>query len=273
MRAAGIGRLPRIELWGDAKMTKLPAAWMPDADMRRIHFHWTAGSHEPNATDLNAYHILIRGDGKPVRGTHSIAANAPGAAGPRANHTLNANTGAIGVSLCCMLNAEEHPFDPGPAPMTREQWDAGIAILAQLAKRYGIPVTPQTILTHAEVQPNLNIPQKGKWDITRLAFDPDVRGHQAVGDLMRRGVAAQLDALLGTVEKLPSEPDLKLPVFRVHGVAPSRLNVRRNPDGEKVGSLPEGTKVERLAIIDGWWQVRTSGGYVGWVWSSFLRAA
>jgi hypothetical protein len=31
--------------------------------------------------------------------------------------------------------------------------------------------------------------------------------------------------------------------------------------------------VERLAMVGGWWQVRTKAGFVGWVWSSYLTPA
>jgi SH3-like domain-containing protein len=55
-------------------------------------------------------------------------------------------------------------------------------------------------------------------------------------------------------------------------VAPSTLNVRNGPGGDRVGALPEGTLVEQLGISGGWWQVRTPQGHVGWVWHSFLRA-
>ncbi|MBK5927790.1 SH3 domain-containing protein [Rhodobaculum claviforme] len=253
-------------------MTGVPADWMPRAAMRRIHVHWTAGRHAPNATDQRAYHILVCGDGSLRRGNTSIEANAPGSGLRPAAHTLNANTGAIGVALCCMFRARESPFDAGPDPLTEAQWQAAIAAIAQLAHRYAIPVTPRTILTHAEVGPNLNIPQRNKWDITRLPFDPDCQGAQAVGDKLRRAVAARLDGMSGTVEDLPSDPALKLPRFRVSGVAPSRLNFRRAPDGERAGALPEGTRVERLAVVGDWWQVRTPAGYVGWVWSSYLTA-
>src|SRR5688572_3738864 len=134
-------------------VTTVPAAWMPAAAMKRIHVHWTAGGHTANSTDKNAYHILIQGDGSLVRGDKSIAANAPGSGMSPASHTKNANTGAIGVSLCCMANAVESPFSSGRAPMTQAQWDAMIKVVAALAKRYAIPVTRATILTHAEVQP------------------------------------------------------------------------------------------------------------------------
>ena len=253
-------------------MARLPTTWMPEAEMRRIHLHWTAGRHVPNATDLRSYHILIQGDGKPVRGDVSIAANAPGSGMRPASHTLNANTGAIGVSMCGMFRARESPFDAGPEPLTQAQWEAAVAVVAQLAERYGIAVTPRTILTHAEVGPNLNIPQRNKWDISQLPFDPDCRGVQVVGDRLRREVAARLDDRPGSVTAPPSDPLLKLPRFKVHGVAPSRLNFRRSPDGEVAGALPEGTRVERLAVVGDWWQVRTPAGFVGWVWSSFLAA-
>ena len=39
-------------------------AWLPRVSMRRIHFHWPAGGHYPNQTDLNAYHLLVDVDGK-----------------------------------------------------------------------------------------------------------------------------------------------------------------------------------------------------------------
>jgi hypothetical protein len=59
-------------------------------------------------------------------------------------------------------------------------------------RRYDIPVTPKTVLSHAEVQNNLGIKQRGKWDISRLAVDPSMNGAKACGDLLRASVAAVL---------------------------------------------------------------------------------
>lgn len=251
----------------------VPKTWMPKAKIKRIHLHWTAGGHKANATDKKSYHILVEGTGKLVRGSNTIDANATPRPSPRrarASHTLNANTGAIGVSLCCMRKARERPFDPGPSPMTREQWDVGMQVLADLAEKYDVLVTPQTILTHAEVQPNLGIKQRNKWDITRLAFDDDVIGHSDVGELMRSQVAALLDGRED--EDGPVEPpaEMRLPKFRVSGVAPSTLNFRDAPNGAKKGSLPERSVVEQIAVVGRWWQVRTRAGFVGWVFSDFL---
>jgi hypothetical protein len=250
--------------------TAIPQSWMPDCEMKRIHVHWTAGAHTAGTKDRASYHILVDGDGGLVRGDKSIAANAAGSGLTQASHTRNANTGAIGISMCCMANAKESPFDAGAYPMKPEQWETMIAAVAQLARRYGIAVTPTTILTHAEVEPNLSIKQAGKWDITRLPFEPGTVGYKAVGDKMRLAVAVALDATGADPGPLPSS--MKLPRFRVTGVAPSTLNFRDGPGGAKVGELPEGTVVERIALFGEWSQVRTPAGYVGWVATSFLQA-
>jgi hypothetical protein len=255
----------------------IPAGWMPDAAMKRIHIHWTAGAYNAGTKDKASYHILVESDGTLVRGDKPIDANAAGSGKTPASHTKNANTGAIGVSLCCMAGAKEKPFDAGSKPMKAEQWEAMIAVVAQLARRYSIAVTPTSILTHAEVQPNLSILQDGKWDITHLPFEPGTVGYKAVGDKMRLAVAVALDAMDGAVKAASAKPaplpaSMKLPRFKVTGVAPSTLNFRNGPGGEKVGELPEGVVVERLALFDIWSQVRTPAGYVGWVSTAFLKA-
>lgn len=250
----------------------VPDDWMPNAAMRRIHLHWTAGGHSANATDKGAYHILVEDDGRLVRGDNSIERNAPPSRSPRASHTKNANTGAIGVSLCCMRQARENPFDPGPSPMTQTQWEVGMQVLADLADAYRIAITPTTVLTHAEVEPNLGIAQDNKWDITRLPFDRDVRGHAEVGRLMRRRVAALMDGDGDApgIDDLDGDAD-RAPRFRVSGVAPSTLNLRRAPMGTKIARLSERVMVERLGIDDEWWKVRVvRTGHVGWVHSGFL---
>lgn len=170
----------------------VPIDWMPAAKMQRIIVHWTAGAHKASGLDRSHYHILIEGDGKLIRGIPSIDLNQAPARKGYAAHTLNCNSGSIGVSLCCMAGAIESPFSAGSAPMTRVHWETLPKVLAALCKRYGIPVTPKTTLSHAEVQGTLGIKQKGKWDISRLAFDPTVRGATACGDLFRAATKALL---------------------------------------------------------------------------------
>lgn len=256
----------------------VPEDWMPRAQMRRIHLHWTAGGHKANSTDKKSYHILVQGDGTLVRGNHSIKANEAPVAGQYAPHTRKANTKAIGVSMCGMMGSRERPFDPGPAPLTEGQWEVALSVIADLAEAYSILVTPTTVLTHAEVQNALNIPQRNKWDISRLAFDDRFTTVAEVGEELRAQVAARISggvAAQGADTELDDEvmDDIhKLPKFRVSGVAPSRLNFRNAPMGDKIGSLTERSVVERIGVFGEWWQVRTRLGFVGFVHSGFLTA-
>jgi hypothetical protein len=170
----------------------VPSDWMPAAKMQRIIVHWTAGAHKASGLDRSHYHILIEADGRLVRGIPSIDLNQAPLRKGYAAHTLNCNSGSIGVSLCCMAGAVESPFSAGSAPMTRIQWETLPKVLTALCRRYGIAVTPQTVLSHAEVQGTLGIRQRGKWDVSRLAFDPTVRGAAACGDLFRAATKAML---------------------------------------------------------------------------------
>lgn len=167
----------------------VPADWMPNATIKGIVVHWTAGAHVASSFDKSHYHILIEGDGGLVRGRPTIDLNSlPKVRPGYAEHALNCNTGFIGVSLCCMAEANEQPYRPGTAPMTKAQWDVLPLVLRDLCKRYDIAVSPKTVLSHAEVQTNLGITQRGKWDITRLAFDPSIQGARAIGDRFRAAI-------------------------------------------------------------------------------------
>lgn len=163
----------------------IPAGWMPAAKIERIVVHWTAGTHAASKLDLSHYHILIEGDGKVVRGTPTIDLNQKPARKGYAAHTLNLNSGSIGVSLCGMGGAVERPFAAGKWPLTREQWSKLPDVLADLCEAYQIPVTPQTVLSHAEVQGTLGVKQRGKWDISKVPFDPTLKNAKQCGDDFR----------------------------------------------------------------------------------------
>ena len=170
----------------------IPTAWLSPCAMERVIAHWSAGGHKVSEIDREHYHIIWGGDGVPVRGDHAISDNVSAGDGDYAAHARGCNTGSIGVSLACMAGAIESPFKAGAFPMTARQWDAMVEGIAQLCKFYRIPVTPQTVLSHAEVQRTLGIKQRGKWDFTRLAFDHSVVGARACGDRMRSEVSAKL---------------------------------------------------------------------------------
>jgi hypothetical protein len=173
----------------------IPHLWMPAAKIDRIILHWTAGSHKATDFDRKHYHVLIEGDGKVVRGFPTIDLNGlPKAKTGYAAHTLNCNTGSIGLSMCAMggNDVKERPLNAGKWPLTRSQWEAASTVAAELCAKYGIKVTPKTVLSHAEVQANLGIKQRGKWDIAVLPFDPSFNTAKEVGDRFRAEVLAKM---------------------------------------------------------------------------------
>jgi N-acetyl-anhydromuramyl-L-alanine amidase AmpD len=173
---------------------EIPMEWLPKSTkMRRIIAHWTAGSHQASKTDREHYHFIWNGDGKIVKGDRPVTANESTADNDGyAAHTKNCNSGSIGTSVACMAGAKESPFDPGLYPMTKEQWDRMCRGIAQLCTFYNIPVTDETVLSHAEVEGTLKIDQNGKWDFTRLPWALDVKGAHACGERMRDDVIGYL---------------------------------------------------------------------------------
>lgn len=171
-----------------AQATVVPAEWMPGCKMDRIICHWTAGPYKASDHDRECYHILIEGNGNLVRGEHAIIDNVKTGNDNYAAHTLGCNTGSIGISVCCMAGAKEAPFNPGPCPMLREQWETMAQVAAQLARRYKIAVAPRTVLGHGEVQDILGRPQKQKWDPLVLPWDPGVAKRE-VGNRFRARVS------------------------------------------------------------------------------------
>ncbi len=170
----------------------IPAEWMPGAVIAGVVVHWTGGAYEPNDDDARHYHFLLTGSLKLVRGIPSIKANSlPRVRPGYAAHTKNCNSGYIGVTACAMHLATPKNF--GRVPLTRGQWEALPPYLATLSRRYGFPITPRTLLTHAEVQATLKKPQDGKWDIAVLPFDAAAMNTATkVGDALRAAVSALL---------------------------------------------------------------------------------
>ena len=127
--------------------------------IHRLHWHWTGGGNKANATDKAHYHAVFEGDGTEVLCHDWFAVLA---------HTKNANSGAIGLSLCGMVKAVERPFSAGPEPITQAAVDALIDRSARLCVAFDIPPSRWSTLTHAEIQPTLGIAQRQKWDVNFL---------------------------------------------------------------------------------------------------------
>lgn len=164
--------------------------------MKRIILHWTAGGYRPNSSDTRAYHFIIDGEGRVVKGNNPPEANArianPSDGSTYAPHTGDANTGSIGVALAGMRGATEHPFQTGPDPIRDVQVQAMVKLVAQLCAQYGIPVQRDTVLSHAEVERTLGIPQRPRWDIKWLPGAAKPRPAIAVGDDLRRMVREEM---------------------------------------------------------------------------------
>lgn len=153
-----------------------------------IVFHWSAGGGKASAIDKMHYHYMVQQDGTIVPGDHPPEDNINTRDGDYAAHTLNANTGRIGVALCGMLGAVERPFSAGAAPINWTQINALCGLLADLCRRYSIPVTRQTVLSHAEVQPTLGIAQRGKIDVMWLPGMTSMGDPIVIGDRIRADV-------------------------------------------------------------------------------------
>lgn len=179
---------------GERPASVVPADWLPNVPMSRIIFHWTAGRSNASTLDRQHYHILVEGDGNLVRGFPGIELNSGSSVKPGyAAHTLNCNTGSIGVSLCGMAGAIESPFSAGDWPINQVQWERLARVCADLCRHYGIKLERTTLLSHAEVQDTLGIAQKQKWDIAALPFLPGApQGAHVVGDMLRAKVSALL---------------------------------------------------------------------------------
>ena len=176
-------------------MPVLDPKWFSDCKMERIIVHWTAGTYAISTNDKRHYHFLVDKDGKGWKGLNPVSGNARYAKlGAVTSHTLRCNTGSIGIAVASMGDAEELPFKPGPWPLTELQWTGLMGALAELCVAYAIPCAPKTLLMHGEVQKNLNIPQRGKWDIGRLPFKLELKGCRETGPYMRKTVAALLRA-------------------------------------------------------------------------------
>ena len=159
------------------------------AGLVRIIWHWSAGRHTPSDLDRKHYHFIIDGQGKVHQGDIAPEANLSTADGSYAAHTRGCNTGSIGIALAAMVGAVERPFRAGPEPITPAQINALVLLTRELALKYKIPVTRETILSHAEVQPTLKIAQRGKWDIAWLPGMAAPGDPVKVGDKLRATVA------------------------------------------------------------------------------------
>ena len=109
--------------------------------IKHIYLHWTAGRYNQFFDD---YHLNIDGDGKVYRTCTSLD--------ERKAHTYQRNSGAIGISLCCALDASWQGQKPdlGSCPPTTMQLIAMAKVVAVLCAGLGIAIDADAVMTHAE---------------------------------------------------------------------------------------------------------------------------
>ncbi len=117
--------------------------------MKRIIIHWTAGEYYPNLHELRCYHFLIDRDGKIHKGVFAPEDNEVCRAGNYAAHTGGGNTASIGVSLCAMYGFK-NKNSVGRFPITKVQFEACMKLCAELAIKYRIPISANSVMTHYE---------------------------------------------------------------------------------------------------------------------------
>jgi peptidoglycan hydrolase-like protein with peptidoglycan-binding domain len=188
-------------------MATIPKNLLSPCSMKRIICHWSEGNYKANSTDLEHYHILIEGDGTVRGGDYTILDNLSTSDGNYAAHTLGTNTGSIGVACCGMAGCQESPFKPGSQALKKSQWDVMVQVVAELCQFYGIPVTPTTVLGHGEVQANLGIKQKGKWDPMVWPWDTS-KTRKQVGAGLREQVSSALAQPGGRAPRVATRTNL-----------------------------------------------------------------
>lgn len=155
--------------------------------MKRIIIHWTAGLSSPNSIEKNHYHFLIDSNGGIHNGNFKPENNENCNDGKYAAHTGGGNTGSIGVALCGMYGFTS-PNHLGNDPLTKIQCESLFKFCAKLSKKYAIPITTNTILTHYEF--GLQHPttsSKGKIDIIYLPPYPNIK-KENIGNFIRNKI-------------------------------------------------------------------------------------
>ena len=172
--------------------------------IRNIYLHWTGGHYGQVYDD---YHLCIDKDGTVYVNCKYLI--------EYKTHTWMRNHGAIGIALCCGVDAAcwlphncegylvetayEYPHcvqpdcalvDYGPEPPTAKQVDVMADVVAILCDALRLTITPETVLTHCEAAfedgygPGDGDPDM-RWDLWFLPEEADSGRLVLGGDLLR----------------------------------------------------------------------------------------
>ncbi len=136
--------------------------------MKRIVIHWTAGTYYPSEYEKLHYHFLVDKCGVVHSGKFKPEDNEICKPKKYAMHTGGGNTGSIGVAICAMAGFKNKNC-VGNYPILKKQFESTMKLCAELANKYKINVTPQTVFTHYEFGlKNPKTSSAGKIDIVFL---------------------------------------------------------------------------------------------------------
>ena len=171
-------------------------------NLNKITLHWTVTGYKATATSKKHYHFITEGDGTLVHGNLKPEDNL-NTSTPYAAHVRGFNTGNIGMAVAAMVGAKERPFKAGNSPITVDQLFAFSLHVAQICKKYGIPVTRQTVFTHGEVESRFGVKQNGKWDINWLPGMQVPETPEKAGDALRAMIQMHVDDLTPKPKQSP----------------------------------------------------------------------
>ena len=156
--------------------------------MKRLIIHWTAGKNKPCPTDLLHYHFLVSGAAEVIPGKYKVEDNENVNDGKYAAHVGGGNTGSIGVAMCGMYVPNGVNIKRTEYPLTKKQCERTFKLCADLCKKYNIPITPDTVMTHYEFgKKHPKTSSAGKIDITYLTPWEEIDTNR-IGDFIRNKI-------------------------------------------------------------------------------------
>ena len=181
--------------------------------INHLYLHWTAGRYHQFFDD---YHLNVDEDGQVYRTCHCLW--------ERKSHTYKRNTGAVGIALCCALDASWNATLPqfGTVPPTQKQLNSLAWIVAILCTELGLVINSDTVMTHGEAAyrdgygPGSGDPET-RWD---LFWVLDERGEFRQGGVYVRELARQYSTRLVPSQRKGAEQNtsvaagpLQVPLF------------------------------------------------------------
>lgn len=154
----------------------------------KIYLHWSAGHYFHTFDD---YHINITADGRFYIATEDFS--------DVLAHTYKRNSGAVGIALCCGVDATTN--DLGNEPPTPDQIEAMAQVTWKVADALWLTINKDHVMTHGEAGDNEdglythdNYGPKStceRWDLEFLgtdespSFNPWAQDGTRGGDVLR----------------------------------------------------------------------------------------